>query len=75
MVPIQARSNWQARDKGLTTYSLSGRGDCNGKGSATPWTSCIEIAPEDFFNYMQLVNWVCWPFLLTFFIRRLLRQA
>ncbi len=74
MVPLQARGNWQARDDGPTTYSWSGRGDCH-EAAPAAGTHCIDMAPEDLFNYMQLINWICWPILLTFFIRRLLRQT
>ncbi len=73
IVPLQVRDDWQPRDQGLTAWSL-GQGHCSATLSPTPWTVCLSIAPEDLFNALQLLNWICWPIMLTFTIRRLLRQ-
>lgn len=74
IVPLQVRDDWQPRDQGQTVWSM-GQGHCSAKLAPTPWTVCLPIAPEDLFNVLQLLNWICWPIMLTFSIRRLLRQA
>lgn len=59
VAPILIRTDWEARSEGCLAYL--------GK------SSCI-LAPEDFANIMQLLNLIFWPLLLTFWIRKLLRQ-
>jgi hypothetical protein len=74
IVPIHARDDWQPRSEGRTAYSWDGNGKCNEKEEARNVGICLPVAPEDLFNIFQLLNWICWPILLTFLIRRLLRQ-
>lgn len=74
IVPLQVRDDWQPRDQGTTTWSLN-NGSCTDTVPTTILTLCLGWAPEDLFNFLQLMNWICWPILLTFSIRRLLRQS
>jgi hypothetical protein len=74
IVPLQVRDDWQPRDQGQTTWSLD-QGRCSEPAQKTTATVCLPWAPEDVFNTLQLINWICWPILLTFYIRRLLRQS
>jgi hypothetical protein len=74
MVPLQVRDDWQPRDQGRTSWSLD-HGSCLPSVKTSALTACLPWAPEDVFNALQLINWICWPLLLTFYIRRLLRQS
>ncbi|WP_298621585.1 pentapeptide repeat-containing protein [uncultured Zoogloea sp.] len=74
IVPLQVRDDWQARDQGETAWSI-GSGSCSRSTPEGVLTVCLPWAPEDVFNTLQLINWVCWPLLLTFYIKRLLRQT
>jgi hypothetical protein len=74
IVPLRVREDWQPRDEGPTTWSMDG-GSCSKPAEKTVLTGCLPWAPEDVFNLLQLINWICWPILLTFYIRQLLRQS
>lgn len=71
MVPLEVRTGWRPRDTGMTAF---GQGKCATSGVDEPGGWCLDLAPEDVFNLVQLANWVFWPILLTYLIRRLLRQ-
>ncbi len=77
MVPLRAREEWQPRGSGGTAWS-AGSLDCTEPAAARArtqeWGFCVPFAPEDVVNFLQLLNWICWPILLTYLIRRLLRQ-
>lgn len=73
IVPLQVRDEWQPRGDKPTTWSLE-QGDCKKTEVNSVFTWCLPWSPEAHFNTMQLSNWICWPLLLTFYVRRLLRQ-
>ncbi|HZZ14172.1 MAG TPA: hypothetical protein VFE79_26070 [Paraburkholderia sp.] len=62
VVPLSARSEWEARDEGASEWRAFGL------------KAALPIAPEDLFNLVQLVNWICWPVILTWLVRRLIRD-
>lgn len=69
-VPVASlvvRGDWQPRGEPGILYG----GDLESRG---PLFRVPLIAPEDFTNLMQLLNLICWSLLLTFWIRKLLRQ-
>jgi hypothetical protein len=73
VAPLAIRSDWDARDDPCLSYG--GTSGCESLDQEDgPLFKIHFLAPEDFTNLMQLLNWIFWPLLLTFWIRRLLRQ-
>ena len=71
-VPVASlvvRSDWQPHgDPGLFY------GGSTTPNSGAPSFKVPLLTPEDFTNLMQLLNLICWPLLITFWIRKALRQ-
>ncbi len=79
MLPLHARDDWQPSDNGPTTWALNGAGACakepaETSGAVQRGTLCLPLAPEDLLNILQILNWILWPILLSYVIRRLLRN-
>lgn len=73
VAPLVMKEDWEARDEACLAYF--GKSGCSvGDGSQPPLVEVPWLSPEDFANIMQLINWMCWPLLLAFIVRRLLRQ-
>ena len=82
VVPLSVRTDWDAKDDKGVAYG--GTLKCANRSESTVVVLCpgprrpfFEIrfmAPEDYTTLMEVLNWLLWPLLLSFLIRRVLRQ-
>ncbi len=86
VVPLVVRNDWEAKDAKPVFYG--GTVKCEPISSAGLFARCQPghedvdeplfvvnaFAPEDYVTLIELLNWILWPLLLAYTIRRVLRQ-
>jgi len=89
VVPLVVRSEWDAKDGKGVVYGgntkcsnpnndpvvlCAQHEDAKQPNLKQPYFKVNLFAAEDYVTFIQLINWMFWPLLLTYIIRKLLRQ-
>ena len=73
MLNLMVRADWELKDSGTLLWRV--RNDALGIEWTMPRWVFGTIAPEDWGVLMIIINWILWPLVLTFLIRKAVRAA